>query len=139
VVRADAQASAGEAGADVVDLVERDAVTRAPELLELLETGASRGFVTTSELTATIVEADLGPDAAGIFARQLRRRSIALVDDSEESARADPAAPSVLGTVATVDPVRLYLNEIGRVDLLDAEEEVDLAKRVDAGAQAAAG
>jgi RNA polymerase primary sigma factor len=39
---------------------------------------------------------------------------------------------------ATADAVRLYLNEIGRVDLLSAEEEVDLAKRVDAGAAAAA-
>ncbi len=41
-------------------------------------------------------------------------------------------------TPPAVDPVRLYLNEIGRVDLLTPEREVDLAKRVDAGAAAAA-
>jgi RNA polymerase primary sigma factor len=38
---------------------------------------------------------------------------------------------------ATVDAVRLYLNEIGRVDLLNAADEVDLAKRIEAGVQAA--
>jgi RNA polymerase primary sigma factor len=38
---------------------------------------------------------------------------------------------------AGVDTVRLYLNEIGQVDLLSAQEEVDLAKRVEAGVEAA--
>ena len=37
---------------------------------------------------------------------------------------------------AAVDAIRLYLNEIGRVALLDPEREVDLAKRVDAGVAA---
>jgi RNA polymerase primary sigma factor len=37
------------------------------------------------------------------------------------------------GSVATVDPVRAYLNAIGKVALLTAAEEVDLAKRIEAG------
>ena len=36
------------------------------------------------------------------------------------------------------DPVRMYLHEIGRVELLSAEEEVDLAKRIEAGLAASA-
>ena len=39
---------------------------------------------------------------------------------------------------AGVDTIRLYLNEIGRVDLLSAEAEVNLAKRMEAGVEAAA-
>ena len=42
------------------------------------------------------------------------------------------------GLASTGDPVRMYLREIGRVPLLTAEEEVDLAKRVEAGLAAAA-
>ncbi len=53
-----------------------------------------------------------------------------------DTQRRAPAA--VVDTAAGVDAVRLYLNEIGRVDLLDQQREVDLAKRVDAGLAAAA-
>ncbi len=41
------------------------------------------------------------------------------------------------GSGGTSDPVRMYLKEIGRVELLDAAEEVDLAKRIEAGLDAA--
>ena len=47
------------------------------------------------------------------------------------------AGTAVVEQNAGVDAVRLYLNEIGRVDLLDQQSEVDLAKRVEAGTAAA--
>jgi RNA polymerase primary sigma factor len=71
------------------------------------------------------------------------------VDDSEldgfEAGRArrrhDPArvaAAALSRASSSADPVRMYLKEIGKVPLLTADEEVELAKRIEAGAMAAA-
>jgi RNA polymerase primary sigma factor len=124
----------------VVDLVEREAVTRRPEVAELIEAGLDRGFVTTREVARALEAAGLDGAAAVTAARHLRRAGVAIIDDGDAASdRAERgAATATVEAPATADAVRLYLNEIGRVDLLSAEEEVDLAKRVDAGAAAAA-
>ena len=106
-----------------------------PPLERLIATGSERGFVTTSEVGAALREADLDEHAARELGQRLRQASVAVVEDGDAAtgpARrgADPSA--------AVDAIRLYLNEIGRVDLLTPEREVDLAKRVEAGAAAAA-
>lgn len=51
-------------------------------------------------------------------------------DDDEETETIDLTIPD---NVNIEDPVRMYLKEIGKVDLLTAEEEVELAKRMEAG------
>jgi RNA polymerase primary sigma factor len=45
----------------------------------------------------------------------------------------DAPAPQVVNAGATADPVKDYLKQIGKVALLDAEQEVELAKRIEAG------
>ena len=111
--------------------VARDAIT------ELLETGGRRGFVTAREVAIAIDEAGLDDDPVPTLANRLRDAGVPLVDDRNALGSAAGAPSVAADSPASVDAVRLYLNEIGRVDLLDAEAEVDLAKRVDAGRGAA--
>ncbi len=121
---------------NVVDLAEHERSTRGPEVEELHELGEARGFVTTSEIAGVAGGSVTEPDRARAVARQLRRDGITIVDDGEVASSRTPGEAT--STPMSGDAVRLYLNEIGRVDLLGAEEEVNLAKRVDAGSAAEA-
>jgi RNA polymerase primary sigma factor len=73
---------------------------------------------------AGVRPAELSPEADG------DEEIIAFGDDDD-----DDALPAARVTVAgaTADPVKDYLKQIGKVPLLDAQQEVDLAKRIEAG------
>ncbi|MEX2551171.1 MAG: RNA polymerase sigma factor [Nitriliruptoraceae bacterium] len=111
--------------------VARDAIA------ELVESGGRRGFVTAREVAIAIDQGGLDDDAIPALANRLRDTGVPLVDDRQALGSAAGVSSVAADAPASVDAVRLYLNEIGRVDLLDAEAEVDLAKRVDAGRGAA--
>ena len=106
---------------------------------DLVERGGARGFVTTGDLAVAVDAAGLAEDSVQVLVDRLQRASVPLVDDRPPgSDRPGAGAPArVVEQTAGVDAVRLYLNEIGRVDLLDQQSEVDLAKRVEAGMAAA--
>ncbi|MBW3664867.1 MAG: RNA polymerase sigma factor [Actinobacteria bacterium] len=98
------------------------------ELDILLDRSRERGFVTTAELAelAGRVEA-----TAEDLVRAAHRAGVAIIDVGEDASGDDREPEKEAAT--TVDAVRQYLNEIGQVDLLEQEEEVDLAKRIEAG------
>ncbi|HZJ57821.1 MAG TPA: RNA polymerase sigma factor RpoD [Clostridia bacterium] len=107
---------------------------------ELIERGRSKGVLTYKEIMDMLEEIDLEPEQIEKVYDTLETLGIDIVDeestaddDDEEDEEADQSDDSILEGVNVDDPVRMYLKEIGKVSLLTAEEEVDLAQRMEAG------
>ncbi|WP_417319756.1 RNA polymerase sigma factor RpoD [Emcibacter sp.] len=79
-----------------------------------------------SEMGINIIEADEADDAA-------ESEKAAKKSDEEEEEEVEAAVPEKTTTDRTDDPVRMYLREMGSVELLSREGEIAIAKRIEAG------
>ncbi|MDQ1687167.1 MAG: polymerase primary sigma factor [Frankiaceae bacterium] len=118
------------------------AVLARPEVIALLARGQKQGYVTQEDLTSVVALVGLVDEGADAVSRALTDGGVEVVDgpgpgEQEEEEEDEPALDEEVARGPTSDPVRQYLKEIGRVRLLTAVEEVDLAKRVEAGLFAA--
>ncbi|MEA2494240.1 MAG: polymerase primary sigma factor [Thermoleophilaceae bacterium] len=107
------------------------------EVKALLAQGREAGFLSSEDVAAALIAADLQAESMDVVLRLVSDEGIQIVestedqpDDDELTAKAEAEAAR---SAVSSDPVRMYLKEIGRVPLLSAAEEVDLAKRVEAG------
>ncbi len=101
--------------------------------------GRERGFVTSEDLLEAVPVDDFTPEQVEEFLTQvqdhLTTEGIEVIEvPGEETDAATQVRIEVdLLKAPTNDPVRMYLKEIGKVPLLNAAQEVDLARRIEAG------
>jgi len=101
--------------------------------------GRERGFVTSDDLLDAVPVDDFTPEQVEDFLSQveehLRGEGIEVIEvpGDEVDATAQRQLDVDLLKAPTNDPVRMYLKEIGKVPLLTAAQEVDLARRIEAG------
>ena len=101
--------------------------------------GRERGFVTSDDLLESVPVDDFTPEQVEEFLTQveehLRNEGIEVIEvpGDEVDASAQRQLDADLLKAPTNDPVRMYLKEIGKVPLLTAAQEVDLARRIEAG------
>ena len=113
------------------------------ELHKLVQDGQEKGFLTYDEIVAGLEEVELTKEQVEDFYTYLIDHAIELVEGEQHKpppheqpalAEDEKTAPKLDLTVEpSLDSLRLYLREIGKVPLLTADQEVYLAKRIERG------
>ena len=115
---------------------------RKEKLNELLEQGKSKGVMTYDEIINKLATIEIDPEQFDMVLETLEAMGVEVIRDAESaepSASALAAEPeeeldlSMPEGISIDDPVRMYLKEIGKVPLLSAEEEIELAQRMEQG------
>lgn len=126
---------------DVTDAIDASGIG---DIDDLIAAGRDRGFVSIEEIE-TQIDAELTTEQIQELRTDLTEQGIDLVGGADAPSEVEvevkasvpkvkaKAAAEEIITDASVDSLRLYLRSIGRVELLTAEQEVELAKRIERG------
>ncbi|MGA1318044.1 MAG: RNA polymerase sigma factor RpoD [Rubrivivax sp.] len=156
VSRAKERALMREFGLDETTLTEEEVAKRRQELKTLIKMGKTRGFLTHQEINDHLPEKLVNEEILEAIISMLNDMGIAVYEQAPDAAtllingsntatatdeEAEEAAEAALSTVdsefgRTTDPVRMYMREMGTVELLTREGEIEIAKRIEGGLQA---
>src|SRR6195952_4988532 len=123
-----AKAPAGETASRSLSTIDLTEELDVPQVAELVARGRENGELSLAELKETLDKADLGAELLPALVRRLGEAKVDVVEEDDRPVKASASEASGPG-----DLVRLYLREIGKGPLLNAEQEVELSKRVEAG------
>ncbi len=110
---------------------------------DLIESGKAKGKLTTKEINDALEELDFDVEQVDKLYDTFENNNIEIVEDFAAEVAAATEKDGDLESVLYAeginidDPVKVYLKEIGRVPLLSADEEIDLAVRMSQGDEAA--
>ncbi|HOW49294.1 MAG TPA: RNA polymerase sigma factor region1.1 domain-containing protein, partial [Rubrivivax sp.] len=153
VSRAKERALMREFGLEEATLTEEEVVKRRQELKTLIKMGKTRGFLTHQEISDHLPEKLVDNEILEAIVSMLNDMGIAVYEQAPDAAtllisgsntatatdeEAEEAAEAALSTVdsefgRTTDPVRMYMREMGTVELLTREGEIEIAKRIEGG------
>ncbi len=111
-------------------------------VIDLMEQGKQKGKLTTKEITDALEELDFDIEQMDKLYESLESLNIDIIEDytpddfdfaKNSNLNAELESTLVAEGVNIDDPVKVYLKEIGRVPLLSAEEEIELATRMNKG------
>ncbi len=156
VSRAKERALMREFGLDETTLTEEEVAKRRQELKTLIKMGKTRGYLTHQEINDHLPEKLVNEEILEAIISMLNDMGIAVYEQAPDAAtllisgsntatatdeEAEEAAEAALSTVdsefgRTTDPVRMYMREMGSVELLTREGEIEIAKRIEGGLQA---
>ncbi|RZU02536.1 RNA polymerase sigma factor RpoD [Rivibacter subsaxonicus] len=156
VSKAKERALMREFGLDESALSEEESNKRRQELKTLIKMGKTRGYLTHQEINDHLPEKLVDAEIFDAIVSMLNDMGIAVYEQAPDAAtlliagggnatateeEAEEAAEAALSTVdsefgRTTDPVRMYMREMGTVELLTREGEIEIAKRIEGGLQA---
>jgi RNA polymerase primary sigma factor len=121
------ESAAGTGTAPVEDVLDTD------EARTLLETGRAAGKLGTDEIALALDELDLDAAQMDEFYSALDEAQIEVVDGADAAEEVELDSEAEIST----DTLQLFLKDIGKVPLLTAAQEVELAKRIERGEHSA--
>jgi RNA polymerase primary sigma factor len=145
-----------EFGLDMTTLTEVEADKRRSELRALVKMGKTRGFLIQQEVNDHLPEKLVDAEMLEAIVKLLNDMGVAVYEQAPDAAtllvagggsaaatdeEAEEAVEAALSTVdsefgRTIDPVRMYMREMGSFELLTREGEIEIAKRIEGGLQA---
>lgn len=145
-----------EFGLDETVLTEEEMLKRRQRLKTLIKLGKTRGYLTHAEISDHLPDKLVDAETLEVVVSMLNDMGVAVYEQTPDAEtllltntgptaateeEAEEEAEAALSTVdsefgRTTDPVRMYMREMGTVELLTREGEIEIAKRIEGGLMA---